>query len=30
MKENLETALKEEIATLRAKEKKDDLYPLSI
>lgn len=29
MKENLDNALKEELLTLRAKEKKDDLYPLS-
>ena len=30
MKENLDTALKEELAQLRAKEKKDEMYPLSI
>ena len=30
MKENLQAALKEELATLRAKEKKDNLYPLSV
>ena len=30
MKENIEQALNEEIATLRAKEKKVDAYPLSL
>lgn len=30
MKENLESALREELALVKQKEKKDNLYPLSM